>query len=110
VDSVLAAAAAERGVGVKHGKDVLELTVVDTDKGTALRRLRQALGVDAVLFVGDDLTDEDAFAVLDEHDVGVKVGDGPTVAAFRVPDVDTVAALLTELSVRRRRCAQGSRV
>jgi trehalose-phosphatase len=110
VETVLAVAATESGVGVKHGKDVVELTVVDADKGTALQRLRRSIGVDVVLFVGDDLTDEDAFTALDDHDVTVKVGPGTTMAAHRVPDVDAVAALLTELLVRRRRWVQGSSV
>lgn len=110
VDALLSAAAVETGVGVKRGKDVVELTVVDADKGTALRQMRRALAVDAVLFVGDDLTDEDVFTVLDDHDVGVKVGPGPSMATHRVPHVDAVAALFTELFVRRRRWAQGNSV
>ena len=103
IDRVLAAAGARPGVSVKHGKDVVELTVVDTDKGSALRRLRRSFGADAVLFVGDDLTDEDAFTVLADTDVGVKVGPGPTMAGHRVADVPDVAALLAALAERRRR-------
>src|SRR3712207_8093947 len=45
----------------KPGKDVLELAVTDADKGAALVRLRGELGADAVLYLGDDVTDEDAF-------------------------------------------------
>ncbi|MEZ5249504.1 MAG: trehalose-phosphatase [Ilumatobacteraceae bacterium] len=77
---------------VRHGKDVVELTVVHTDKGAALDRLRRSIDADAVVFLGDDLTDEDAFAVLGDGDVGVKVGDGPTIARHRVRDVPAVAA------------------
>jgi trehalose-phosphatase len=102
VDRVLAAAGARPGVSVKHGKDVVELTVVDTDKGSALRRLRRSIGADAVLFVGDDLTDEDAFTSLRDSDVGVKVGPGPTMAGHRVADVEAVALLLRTLAERRR--------
>lgn len=43
------------------GKDVLDLAVVETTKGSAVDALRAALGVDAVLFAGDDVTDETAF-------------------------------------------------
>lgn len=109
VATVLTGPGSTGGVSVKHGKDVVELTVVDADKGSALRRLRAALAADAVLFVGDDLTDEDAFTALHDHDVGVKVGPGPTMAAHRVADVDAVADVLARL-LRRRRSVQGRSV
>jgi len=86
------------GVDVLPGKDVVELSVLDVSKGTALRDLRAELGVARVLYVGDDVTDERAFAVLGPGDVGVKVGDGPTAAAHRVADPPAVAAALTHLA------------
>jgi trehalose-phosphatase len=85
-------------ISVKHGKDVIELTVTDATKGSALTLLREQLGADAVLFVGDDLTDEGAFTALHSGDVGVKVGPGATMADHRVPDVRTVAELLHALA------------
>ncbi len=115
-DEVAAAAAIERildgpaqrpGVRVKRGKQVIELAVIDTDKGAALQRLRSMVSADVVLFVGDDVTDEDAFAVLGGPDVGVKVGEGDTRAALRVDDPDAVAHLLAELCERRRAWLQG---
>ena len=48
------------GLHVRHGKKVIELSVVQTDKGQVLQSLRQRLGATAVLFLGDDVTDEDA--------------------------------------------------
>ncbi len=44
--------------------------LVDTDKGIALERIRHQVGAKAVLFIGDDITDEDAFATLQGPDVG----------------------------------------
>ena len=44
------------------GKEVIELSVVATDKGAAIDALRTQLSASAVLFLGDDVTDENAFA------------------------------------------------
>ena len=52
------------GVAVLDGKRVVELTVTPETKGTALAGLRQRMGATAVVFIGDDLTDETAFEVL----------------------------------------------
>lgn len=92
------------GVHLTRGKEVVELSVVSTDKGRAVQRLRADIGADAVLYVGDDVTDEHAFGVLEPGagDVGVKVGDGDTAAAYRVADPEQVAELLVELAALRR--------
>ena len=81
----------------KPGKEVLEVAVTDADKGTALRRLQEELGAVAVLYLGDDVTDEDAFRMLGPHDVTVKIGDGATEAHHRVADTDAALALLRRL-------------
>jgi trehalose 6-phosphate phosphatase len=82
----------------KPGKEVLELAVTDADKGSALRRLRVDVGAAATLYLGDDVTDEDAFRALADGDVGVKVGEGDTAAALRVPDPTAAVALLGRLA------------
>ncbi len=89
------------GVRLLRGKGVFELSVVHADKGTALRALAEELAVDAVVYLGDDVTDEDAFAVLGPVDVGVKVGAGETVARERVDDLRLVPAVLDGLRRRR---------
>ena len=98
---LLADAAAGPGAApdltAKPGKDVLELAVTDADKGSALTRLRDELAATGVLYLGDDVTDEDGFAALRPGDVGVKVGDGQTAAAHRVPDLAGVRAVLDRL-------------
>ncbi|MEZ5247442.1 MAG: trehalose-phosphatase [Acidimicrobiales bacterium] len=105
IDDVLAdldrIAAAAPDLTVRHGKMVCELLVIPTDKGRALATVRANVGATAVLFLGDDVTDEDAFATLAGPDVGVKVGDGITAAAFRVSTPDEVAVLLAKLCARR---------
>ncbi len=90
----LAAASAVPGARVSQGKEVVEVSVVRADKGSALNRLRDALAVRAVLYAGDDVTDEDAFAVLGPGDIGIKVGPGPSRAAYRLPDPAAVQSLL----------------
>ncbi len=99
-----AAAVADRypEVLVRHGKEVLELAIVGTNKGDAIERLRHIVGATAVMFLGDDRTDEDVFAVLHGPDVGVKVGDGETKAGFRVDGPEDVVALLARLGETRR--------
>ena len=76
----------------------MELALTAADKGTALVRLRDELGADAVLYLGDDVTDEDAFTALGREDVTVKVGAGTTAAQHRVADLDSVRALLERLA------------
>jgi len=114
VDAALAALAdlAESigQVTVRHGKMVCELLLVPTDKGRALTTVRSNVGATAVLFLGDDLTDEHAFDTLAGPDVGVKVGEGPTIASFRVESPDEVAILLASLCARRAEWLAGAAV
>lgn len=87
-------------VTVRRGKDVLEFSVRSTTKGEAVAHLREYTTATAVFFAGDDVTDEDAFAALAADDVGLKSGDGVTLANFRVPGPLQVAfalALLADL-------------
>src|SRR5262249_46920745 len=45
------------GDQVTYGKEVIELSVVETNKGSAVNQLRYRFGSSAVLYVGDDVTD-----------------------------------------------------
>jgi len=93
-----ARAAADPSLTMKPGKDVFEVAVTDADKGSAVRRLAAEIGARGVLYLGDDVTDEDVFHVLGTDDVGVKVGAGETAAAHRVGDPAAVRALLEQLA------------
>ncbi|MEP7018028.1 MAG: trehalose-phosphatase [Actinomycetota bacterium] len=117
VDSAVAAAALaaamavssrHTGVHVIPGKQVVELTVVETDKGQALRAIANARSVEATAYFGDDVTDERAFAALDPRsgDVRVKVGQGNTLAEHRLEGVDDVVTMLAFM-VSSRRLASG---
>ncbi|SDS90411.1 trehalose 6-phosphatase [Pseudarthrobacter equi] len=90
-----------KGVFLKNGKRVLETSVVHASKGEAVAFLRQAAGATAILFAGDDTTDEDAFARLGPGDVGVKVGLDFTQAQYRVEAPIHVAELLEALLAAR---------
>ncbi|MBA2375386.1 MAG: trehalose-phosphatase [Rubrobacter sp.] len=75
------------GLKVTPGKMVYEIQPkIDWDKGKAVLYLLEALDLDAEttapIYMGDDITDEDAFEALDGWGVGVFVGhaDDPEVA------------------------------
>ncbi len=89
-------AALHDGTRVMRGKDVVELAVVEMNKGLALQQLGRSVGADVGIYFGDDITDEDAFAVLSPQrgDVTVKVGDGDTVATHRLRDTTDVLTAL----------------
>lgn len=108
LEAVLSGPAQLDGVFTRHGKKVVELTVVPTNKGSALETLRHRLGASAAAFIGDDVTDEDAFATLTGPDVGIKVGPGETRAPFRVDSPDEVARLLARLCDWRTEWLTGS--
>jgi len=111
LERIAAGPAAVAEVHAKHGKRVVELLVLPTDKGRALDKVRRRTGATAVAFFGDDRTDEDAFATLTGPDVGVKVGEGETCATHRVADTKEVArALATLLELREEWISGGASV
>jgi len=71
----------------RTGHDILEFAFRHEGKDSAVRALRERTGATAVLFAGDDVTDEDALRALDHGDLGVHVGTGPTAATLSVPDI-----------------------
>ncbi|MCV7283621.1 trehalose-phosphatase [Mycolicibacterium flavescens] len=93
------------GAQATAGKAVLEFAVIQTDKGEAVDILRDQENATAVVFLGDDVTDEKAFRRMRDGDVGVKVGPGDTLAGYRVDTPEDVAAALQYLlQARRQRC------
>ncbi|MFC4124378.1 trehalose-phosphatase [Nocardia rhizosphaerae] len=96
------------GVQVTEGKAVIELAVIPTDKGTALDTIRHQESASAAVFFGDDVTDEKAFRVLSGPDVGIKVGDGESLAKLRVGSTEDVARALAFLVEERRTWLAGA--
>ncbi len=111
--TILAAAhavAARHGLRTKAGKMVIEVRApVHVDKGTAVVAflVRIAAPADAgILFVGDDVTDEDAFIQLAAHApsaVTVRVAgpDVTTAAEWVVPTPAAVRVLLARIAAVR---------
>ena len=86
---------------VEEGKQIVELKPdVDWDKGRAVEWLRDVFVPDGErwhpVYVGDDVTDEDAFRALAGEGTTIRVGapDEPTAADFRVDDPDAIPPLL----------------
>ncbi len=102
VDAVSTGPAQWAGVHTKLGKEVIELAVLATHKGTAIEELRRQVSAGGVLFIGDDVTDEDAFRALSGKDIGIKVGNGESAAHYRVVDpLEAVRVLALLLETRR---------
>lgn len=92
--------ARKNGLAVQAGKMVLELRPRGADKGDALRAFMaepEFAGARPV-FVGDDVTDEDAFeAAAAMGGGGILVGaERATAAQWRLPDVSSVERWLGE--------------
>jgi len=76
------------------GKHVVELRPRHLHKGTAVTDISGRHQDCTPLYIGDDVTDEDAFNALSSDAITVKVGDGETAARFRLPGVEAVVAYL----------------
>lgn len=99
-----------KGIYVSEGKMVYEFAVSNADKGDALFALQKRWkdGADVIVYFGDDVTDENAFEYINQHqprglakNITVKVGDGETCARYRVDDELQAAAALDYLAKRR---------
>ncbi|HWI82785.1 trehalose-phosphatase [Ramlibacter sp.] len=97
VDAMEAAVAQSPGLTLLRGKMVVEAKPGGASKGHAIEAfLREPPFVGrAPVFIGDDCTDEVGFATVQRlNGLGIKVGDGPSVAWQRL---DSAAALRDQL-------------
>lgn len=89
------------GFELQPGKLVLEIKPVGHDKGSAVGEfMATAPFRDRIpVFIGDDLTDEKAFAVVNRlNGLSVKVGPGRSCASYRLSDVPAVRRWLGQLA------------
>jgi trehalose 6-phosphate phosphatase len=106
--AVYEAANALAGTRLIPGKKVLNVLPHDfPSKGDAVRALVARLGCEAALYAGDDVTDEDVFAVGAPLVFGVHVGKGPSLAPWCLRTQKDVDVLL-DLLARAREKAGGA--
>jgi trehalose 6-phosphate phosphatase len=96
----LAAQAERAGFVTRFGRKVLEVVPpLAADKGTAVRQLLARRDLHSALYAGDDTTDLDAFAALEELELGIRIAvsspEGPAELRARADIVvDSPAELL----------------
>jgi len=86
------------GLSLVPGQRGLEVAVRSASKRPAVERLRAQTGAATVMYVGDDMTDETVLVGLRPPDIGVKVGDLPSVAPYRLDGPADVVQMLEELA------------
>jgi len=99
------ALAKRKGLRKARGKKIFELRPdIDWDKGRAVLWLLEALGLDGEevvpVYIGDDVTDEDAFRALEGRGVGILVSELPrsTAAHYTLQDPREVREVLDRLA------------
>ena len=86
------------GAQVTPGSGVVELLARTASKGAALRTLGERVGRTPIIYLGDDITDEHAFAEMSDADLSVRVGPGESTARYRLTDPTAVVELLRALT------------
>lgn len=85
---------------VLNGKSVREVQLDGVHKGVAVERFMQTapFAGRVPVYLGDDVTDEDAFEWVNHHGgLSIKVGAGETIANHRLADFRAVYAWLEQL-------------
>ncbi|MGK9175488.1 trehalose-phosphatase [Yokenella regensburgei] len=88
-------------LSMQPGKCVIELKPAAIDKGAAIETFMQEAPFQGrtPVFIGDDLTDEHGFDVVNRlKGISVKVGAGRTLAAYRIDDVKGVHQWLKRIT------------
>lgn len=85
---------------LQPGKCVVEIKPKGISKGSAIHAFMQQapFAGRTPVFLGDDLTDEAAFKVVNIMEgLSIKIGEGLTEAAYRLPDVGAVGQWLEQI-------------
>ncbi len=85
---------------ILDGNKIVEIMNNDIGKGQAVKKLMERNIFDFILSVGDDKTDEEMFAffISDPNAFTVKVGNGETLAKYKLSGFNDVVSLLKNLS------------
>jgi trehalose 6-phosphate phosphatase len=86
IEAIESAVGELQAIEIKRGKMVVEVKAIGGDKGAAVADFlkEQPFAGRRPVFVGDDVSDEDAFVVVNARDgVSIKIGPGATKASFR---------------------------
>ena len=104
IDEFLAAVRAYQRKGITleviHGKKVIEVRPVGSGKGKAVQFLLAGEHANTLpVYIGDDLTDEEAFTALGERGVTIVVADPPRASAaqYYLNDTPEVLRFLSKL-------------
>jgi trehalose 6-phosphate phosphatase len=90
-------------ITVRRGKMVIEALGHAGNKGEAIESFltERPFAGRVPVFVGDDLTDEDGFASVNRlHGISIKVGQGDTLAHYRVQDREELLSWLNAIIER----------
>ncbi len=108
VEAVETAAREHDELRVMPGKKIFEIQPrIPWDKGRAILWIVEAMKLDpsenAIMYIGDDVTDEDGFCAIEDHGIGVRVDDGEedlaeSLASFRLHDTQEVLRFLRVLA------------
>jgi trehalose 6-phosphate phosphatase len=90
-----------QGFRVLRGHRILDAQLPGVNKGLAVRRWLARHPSPAVLYAGDDTTDDDAMRALGARATTIAVGPRPRHARFRTRDPGTFAAWLARLAQAR---------
>lgn len=91
---------AESFVGARVVEGILCVNLVPAEypnKGGALLKAVEGLNAAAAIFVGDDVTDEDAFVAAPDRVLGIRVGHGISTARYHLRSQTELDLLLTRL-------------
>jgi trehalose 6-phosphate synthase/phosphatase len=92
----LAALTANDPLHVRHGRKIIEITSSSISKGAAILRTLEERTYDLIFVAGDDQTDESMFRLDLRNLITIKVGEGDTLAHYRLPTPQAFRAFLQE--------------
>jgi trehalose 6-phosphate synthase/phosphatase len=84
------------GLSLLDGKKVLEIRDAHANKGSLIEQWIHRERWDLIICAGDDVTDEDMFAVLPREAYSLKVGRGQSAARFHVESHADIKSLLAD--------------